>query len=56
MYDLAQAIKDLILEYEKACKLGFVNFPIGYALHQTWKKYDLDYKKAEQLKEQKNDD
>ena len=28
MYDLAQAIKDLIIEYDKACKLDFVNFPI----------------------------
>lgn len=52
MKDLAQAIKDLILEYEKACKLDFVNFPIGYALYKTWKKYDLDYRKVEELKEQ----
>ena len=52
MYDLAQAIKDLIIEYDKACKLDFVNFPIGYALYQTWKKYDLDYRKVEEFKEQ----
>jgi len=52
MYDLVQAIKDLIIEYDKACKLDFVNFPIGYALYQTWKKYDLDYRKVEELKEQ----
>ena len=53
MNDLAQAIKDLILEYDRACKSDYVSFPIGYALYQTWKKYDLDYRKVEQLKERK---
>ena len=41
MKDLANAIKDLIIEYDKACKSEWVQYPIGYALYKTWKKYDL---------------
>lgn len=44
MKELANAIKDLIIEYEKACNNTMVNYPIGYALYQTWKKYDLKEK------------
>lgn len=56
MNDLAQAIKDLILEYEKACKLEYVKFPLGYALYNTWEKYQHIWEiTEEQLKEMKNE-
>lgn len=56
MIDLADAIKDIILMYEKACRLEYVKFPLGYALYNTWKKYQHIWEIAEeQLKEQKGD-
>lgn len=45
MKDLANAIKVLIIEYDKACKSDWVQYPIGYALYKTWKKYDIDKEK-----------
>jgi len=53
MSDLANAIKDLIINYEKACKSDYVLNPLCYSLYQTWKKYDLINQQIEQLKEQK---
>lgn len=48
MNELANAVKDLILEYEKVRDSEWCMNPIGYALHQTWKKYDLKYKENKQ--------
>lgn len=59
MKDLADAIKDIIIMYDKACKVKYVKFPLGYALYHTWKKYQHIWEIAEdaekQLKEQKNE-
>lgn len=56
MIDLADAIKDIIIMYEKSCKLEYVKFPLGYALYHTWEKYQHIWETAEkQLKEQKNE-
>lgn len=49
MSDLAEAIKDLIIEYEKARKVCVVN-ALCYALHQTWLKYEELDKQVELLK------
>lgn len=37
MQDLANAIKELIVEYEKACINPAVDSPICYALYHIWK-------------------
>lgn len=39
---LPQAITMLISEYERACRLPHVYNPLGYALHQVWKKADKE--------------
>lgn len=49
MFDLANAIKDLIIEYDKACKLDFVEFPLGYALYHVWEQYDREYRQVKQM-------
>lgn len=56
MNDLADAIKEIIIMYEKACRNKYVKFPLGYALYNTWKKYQHIWEiSEEQLKEQKNE-
>lgn len=54
MSDLADAIKDIIILYEKACKLEYVKFPLGYALYNTWKKYQHIWEMAEEQLKEKN--
>lgn len=34
------AIEHLKKEYERACKLEWVQNPLAYALYQVWKKVD----------------
>ena len=48
MNELAKAVKDLILFYEKARCMKGINNPIAYALYHTWEKYD---EKAHERKE-----
>lgn len=38
--ELDAAIRILTQEYERAKSLKYVQFPIAWALYQTWKKYD----------------
>lgn len=38
--DLRKVVKQLCAEYEKAKNNQIVHNPVGYALYQTWKKYE----------------
>lgn len=37
---LEEAIDLLRQEYERAQKISFVQYPLAYAMYQTWKKVD----------------
>lgn len=54
MVDLADAIKDIIIMYEKACRFKYVKFPLGYALYNTWKKYQNIWEMAEEQSKEQN--
>ena len=41
---IRKAMEVLNKEYERACKLDYVNDPLAFALYQTWHKYDSYYK------------
>ena len=45
--ELREAVDLLHTEYERAKRQPFVQYPLAYALHQTWKQFD---KKASRRK------
>lgn len=44
--DIEEAIDLLRQEYEKAKQKPFVQYPIAYALYQTWKQVDIKSRKT----------
>lgn len=48
---LEEAIELLRQEYERAQKIPFVQYPLAYALFQTWKKVDRSCRRRRQLEQ-----